>query len=269
MKDAVELATDAVARRLEGLTPRVAVVVGSGLGLLADRVQGAQRVAYADIPGFPEPGVAGHKAELVLGTLAGVPVVLQAGRFHLYEGHRPETVALPVRVFDRLGARTLIVTNAAGGVRRTFQPGALMLIADHINLMWRSPLAGPVAEGDVRFPDMSEPYDPGLRALAREAARAAGIPLEEGVYAALLGPSYETPAEIRMLERLGADAVGMSTVPEVLVARARGMRVLGFSVVTNAAAGLSAEQLSHADVLQIGARSAAQLATVIEAVLSS
>jgi purine-nucleoside phosphorylase len=267
-KGTVEAAAEAVARRLDGVAPRVAIIAGSGLGLLANRVQGARRIAYADIPGFPEPGVAGHKAELVLGTLAGVPVVVQAGRFHLYEGHSPETVTLPVRVFDRLGARTLIVTNAAGGVRRAFRPGALMLIADHINLMWRNPLVGPLVGGEDRFPDMSAPYDPLLRARARDAARAAQIPLEEGVYAGLLGPSYETPAEIRMLERLGADAVGMSTVPEVLVARARGLRVLGFSVVTNPAAGLAAEPLSHADVLEIGARAGAQLATLIEAVLT-
>jgi purine-nucleoside phosphorylase len=263
----VEPAAEAVAGRLGGFTPRVAIVLGSGLGLLADRLRDPRRIAYSDIPGFPEPGVAGHRAELVFGTLAGVPAVVQSGRFHLYEGHSPETVTLPVRVFDRVGVRTLIVTNAAGGVRRTFRPGALMLIADHVNLMWRNPLVGPVGEGDNRFPDMSDPYDPALRALARDAARDARISLEEGVYAGLLGPSYETPAEIRMLERLGADAVGMSTVPEVLVARARGVKVLGFSVVTNAAAGFSTEQLSHADVLEAGARSAAQLATVIEAIL--
>jgi purine-nucleoside phosphorylase len=263
----VDAAAEAVVRRLGGLRPRVAIVAGSGLGLLADRVREAQRIRYAEIPGFPEPGVAGHKAELVAGTLASVPVVVQAGRFHFYEGHPPETVTLPVRVFDRLGVRTLIVTNAAGGIRRTFRPGALMLIADHINLMGRNPLAGPVVRGEDRFPDMSAPYDPALAALAHDAARAAQIPLEAGVYAGVLGPSYETPAEIRMMERLGADAVGMSTVPEVLVARARGLRVLGFSVITNLAAGLGVEPLSHADVLERGARTAAQLAELIESVI--
>jgi purine-nucleoside phosphorylase len=159
-KSHVEKAAEAVAGRLGGFTPRVALVLGSGLGLLADRVREPRHIAYSDIPGFPEPGVAGHQAELVVGTLGGVPAVVQSGRFHLYEGHAPETVTLPVRVFERLGVRTLIVTNAAGGVRRTFRPGALMLIADHINLMSRNPLVGPLQDGDTRFPDMSDPYDP-------------------------------------------------------------------------------------------------------------
>jgi purine-nucleoside phosphorylase len=269
MSDAIAVAVGAVTERLDGLKPEVAIVVGSGLGVLADRVTNARHIPYAQIPGFPAPGVAGHKAELVSGRVAGVPVIVQAGRFHLYEGHPPETVTLPVRVFDRLGTRTLIVTNAAGGVRRTFAPGSLMLIADHINLMWRNPLVGPVVSGEERFPDMSAPYDGALRARARAAAALARVPLEEGVYAGLLGPSYETPAEIRMLERLGADAVGMSTVPEVIVARARGMAVLGFSLITNPAAGLATEPISHADVLALGARAGAQLASVIEGVLAT
>src|SRR5256886_1535337 len=204
---------------------------------------------------------------LVAGTLEGVPLVVQSGRFHLYEGHPADVAALPTRVFARLGVETLIVTNASGAIRHTFRPPTLMLIADHINLMFRNPLVGPVVESDQRFPDMSDPYDSGLRATARAVARAEGIPLEEGVYAALLGPSFETPAEIRMLERLGADAVGMSTVPEVIAARARGMRCLGFSSVTNAAAGLSAQTLSHAEVLEAGARVAGQLERLIRGVL--
>ena len=261
-------AADAVARRLGGLAPRVAIVLGSGLGCLADEVRDARRVPYTDIPGFPAPGVVGHKGELVAGTLAGVPVVVQNGRFHLYEGHAAGVVALPVRVFHRLGVRTLIVTNAAGGIRPTFRPGTLMLIADHVNLMWRNPLVGHVELGEERFPDMSDPYDRDLRALARDVARAAKVPLEEGVYAGLLGPSYETPAEIRMLERLGIDAVGMSTVPEVVAARARGMRALGFSTITNMAAGLSGETLSHEEVLAVGQRVAGHLATLITGVLA-
>jgi purine-nucleoside phosphorylase len=259
--------------RLGDVVPRAALVLGSGLGTLGDRVQNAQRIAYSDLPGFPAPGVAGHKAELVAGTLAGVEVIVQCGRFHLYEGHALETVALPIRLFHSLGSETLVLTNAAGGVRPTFRPGTLMLIADHINLMWRNPLLGPVPPGEERFPDMSEPYDEALRAIARAAARDARIPLEEGVYAGMLGPSYETPAEIRMLARLGADAVGMSTVPEVLVARASGMRCVGFSVITNAAAGLTgvgaqhAAPVHHDDVLALGQRAAGQLAAVVEAVL--
>src|SRR6266511_2752848 len=246
----VRRATEAVAARLGSLRPRVAIVLGSGLGPLADDVQSAIRIPQSAIPGFPEPGVAGHKGELVAGTLEGVPVIAQAGRFHLYEGHPAALAALPVRVFAGLGIDTLIVTNAAGGVRRTFRAGGLMLIADHINLMWRNPLTGPPEPGEERFPLMHAPYDAQLRAHARAVAVEAGIPLEEGVYAGLLGPSYETPAEVRMLERLGADAVGMSTVPEVLAARARGIRCLGFSSITNAAAGLG-EPLAHEDVLAV------------------
>jgi purine-nucleoside phosphorylase len=264
----IRRAADAVAERLGSLRPRVAIVLGSGLGAVADAVQSASRLPYSAIPGFPEPGAPGHKGELVIGTLEGVPLLVQSGRFHLYEGHAADVAALPTRVFSRLGVETLIVTNAAGGIRHTFRPPTLMLIADHINLMFRNPLVGAVVEGDQRFPDMSDPYDSGLRASARAVARAAGIPLEEGVYAALLGPSFETPAEIRMLERLGADAVGMSTVPEVIAARARGMRCLGFSSVTNVAAGLSAQKLSHVEVLEAGARVAGQLERLIRGVLT-
>ncbi len=261
-------AADFVARRIGSLAPRVAVVLGSGVGAVADGVRHPVRIPYSEVPGFQKPGAPGHKGELVAGTLAGVPVLVQSGRFHLYEGYTPAVAALPVRVFARLGVGTLIVTNAAGGIRRTFRPPALMLIADHVNLMWSNPLVGAVQEGEERFPDMSDPYDRDLRAIARDVARAAQIVLEEGVYAALLGPSFETPAEIRMLERLGADAVGMSTVPEVLVARARGIRCLGFSSITNVAAGLSAAPLSHAEVLAAGDRIVGHLSTLIGGVLA-
>ncbi|HKW40188.1 MAG TPA: purine-nucleoside phosphorylase [Gemmatimonadales bacterium] len=262
-------ATDAVAARLGKLKPRVAIVLGSGLGSVAAAVQSATRIPYSSIPGFPQPGAPGHKGELVGGTLEGVPVVVQSGRFHLYEGHAADVAALPTRVFAALGVTTLIVTNAAGGIRQTFRPPTLMLIADHINLMFRNPLVGPVVQGDERFPDMSDPYDAALRALAREVAQAERIPLEEGVYAALLGPSYETPAEIRMLQRLGADAVGMSTVPEVIAARGRGgdIRCLGFSSITNVAAGLSAQKLSHTEVLDAGKQVAGQLERLIRGVV--
>ena len=264
----VGAAADAVARRIGPIKPQVAIVLGSGLGDVAEQVRNAVRVPYADIPGFPQPGAPGHKGELVAGTLQGVPVLVQSGRFHLYEGHPAAVAALPVRVFARLGVHTLVVTNAAGGIRRTFRPPTLMLMADHLNLMFRNPLEGAVAEGEQRFPDMSDPYDRALRVLARDFAGHAKIVLEEGVYAAVLGPSFETPAEILMLERLGADAVGMSTVPEVIAARARGIRCLGCSSITNVAAGLSAAPLSHEEVLAAGRQVADQLATLIGGVVA-
>ncbi len=260
-------ATRAVKQRLGKLEPRIAIVLGSGLGFLAEEVANPIRVPYHTIPGFPEPGVAGHKGELVAGTLEDVPVIVQAGRFHLYEGHPAAVAGLPARVFAELGVEILIVTNAAGGVRRTFPGGTLMLIADHINLMWRNPLIGQPEPGEQRFPIMHEPYDGELRALARTVAREAGIRMEEGVYVGLLGPSYETPAEVRMLERLGADAVGMSTVPEVLVARSRGVRCLGFSSITNPGAGITGEALSHEEVLAVSEQVARRLSVVLKGVL--
>jgi purine-nucleoside phosphorylase len=242
-------AADAVRDAIAPRRPRVAIVLGSGLGFLGEQIGDAVRVPYASIPGFPQPTVVGHAGELIAGTLDDVPVIAQSGRFHLYEGHDAWTAALPVRVFAALGVTTLVVTNAAGGIRRTFRPGTLMLIADHLNLMFRNPLTGPVEQGDERFPDMSDPYDADLRMLARGVAAHKGIPLEEGVYCGLLGPSYETKAEIEMLKRIGADAVGMSTVPEVVAARARGILCLGISTITNAAAGLGGPTLSHQEVL--------------------
>ena len=266
--DGVGEATQVVRKRLGNLKPRVAIVLGSGLGFLADEVVEPIRIAYSAIPGFPEPGVAGHKGELVGGKLEGVPVIVQAGRFHLYEGHSAATAGLPARVFGELGIEILIVTNAAGGVRRTFPGGTLMLIADHINLMWRNPLAGPSQPGEERFPIMHDCYDSALRLLARTVARDLGIALEEGVYVALLGPSYETPTEVRMLERLGADAVGMSTVPEVLVARSRGMRCLGFSIITNPGAGITGEALSHEEVLAVSEQVARRLSVLLKGILA-
>ena len=265
---AIAAASDAVRARLGSAVPRVAIVLGSGLGHLADAVVKPIRIPYADVPGFPATGVVGHKGELVAGTLEGVPVLVQSGRFHLYEGHPIETAALPVRVFARLGIRILVVTNAAGGIRPTFRPGTLMLIADHVNLMFRNPLIGPALEGEERFPDMSDPYDRELRQLARDVAREVRIGLEEGVYVGLLGPSYETPAEIRMLQRFGVDAVGMSTVPEVIVARARGMRCLGFSTITNLAAGISPTVLSHQEVLEVGRLVGDALGSIVKGVVA-
>jgi len=251
-----------------GPRPPVALLVlGSGRGRLAERLEDASRLPYRDIPGFPEPTVEGHAGELVIGRLAGRDVLVQAGRFHMYEGHDAATSALPVRVAAALGIGTLLLTNAAGGIRRTFRAGTLMLIADTLNVTFHSPLVGAVLPGETRFPDMSAPWDAALRGLAREVAAAHGVALEEGVYAGVLGPSYETPAEIRMLERFGADAVGMSTVTEVIAARAAGLRCLGISIITNLAAGISPTPLSHAEVMTAADAAGADLGRLLEGVV--
>jgi purine-nucleoside phosphorylase len=254
-------------RRRGVQTPRVALVLGSGLGALAEAVADAVRVPFADIPGFASATVAGHAGTLVGGRLEGVACVVLQGRYHLYEGHDAATAAFPVRVALDLGATALVVTNAAGAANAAFRPGDLMLITDHINLLGQNPLAGPLVEGEERFPDMSRAYDAELRAQAARVARAAGIPLRTGVYCAVPGPSYETPAEVRMLQHLGADAIGMSTVPEVLVARARGARVLGVSLITNAAAGLADAPLAHEEVVQVGQAAAEPFAALVRGVV--
>jgi purine-nucleoside phosphorylase len=266
---AIDQATAAIRGRLAGRRPDVAIVLGSGLGQFAERLEHAVRVPYADIPGFPAPTVIGHSGELVAGSLAGRDVLVQSGRFHMYEGHAASVCALPVRVFARLGVRTLILTNAAGGIRRSFGSGTVMLIADHINLTFRNGLFGPVVPDEERFPDMSDPYDAGLRRIARAVALRQRISLAEGVYVGLLGPSYETAAEIRMLERLGADAVGMSTVLEVITARAAGLRCLGFSAITNPAAGVTPHKLHHLEVMEVAYRIAGELAALIEGVVAA
>ena len=247
--------------------PEVVIVLGSGLGHLVDEVEDAVSIPFGDIPGFPETGVVGHAGRYVAGRLGGRDVMLQAGRYHVYEGHEGEVVAAPVRLAATLGVRFLFLTNAAGGVDPELEPGDVVLLADHLNLMFRSPLIGPTGPGETRFPDMSEPYDGALRAVALEVAAREGIPLREGVYAALTGPTYETAAEIRMLGRLGADVVGMSTVPEVLVARALGLRCLALSMVTNKGTGLSSAPLSHAEVVEVGQRAGRTVARILEGVL--
>jgi purine-nucleoside phosphorylase len=262
-------AREAIAARLAGRTPGLALVLGSGLGGLAEQIGEPVRIAYQDIPGFHVPTVAGHRGELVIGRLGGKTVLAQSGRFHMYEGYSAHDHVLPVRVFHALGIRTLVVTNAAGGIRRSFRAGTLMLIADHLNLTGRNPLVGPVIPGDERFPDMTTAYDAPLRDIARETARTLGIPLEEGVYAGLLGPSYETPAEVRMLERLGADSVGMSTVAEVIAARALGMRCLGFSLVTNPGAGISPVPLSHKEVMEVAGQAGKELSRLVLGVVEA
>jgi purine-nucleoside phosphorylase len=267
-EEAFPAARATVGAWLAGLRPDAAIILGSGLGEFTRRLGSPHRLGYAEIPGFAAPGVAGHAGELVAGTVAGRAVLCQSGRFHGYEGHAAQRTTLPVRLFADLGIGTLLVTNAAGGIRRTFHPGALMLIADQINLTGQNPLFGPAAPGEPRLPDMSTPYDATLRARTHAVARAAGIALEDGIYAGVMGPSYETPAEIRMLERLGADAVGMSTVLEVVAARARGMRCLGISIIANAAAGISPAPLSHAEVIAAAARAGDALGPVIAGVVA-
>ena len=259
-------AAEALRDRLGG-TPDVLVVLGSGLGGLTEAVANPHVIPFHELPGFPSAGVAGHGSRFVAGELEGRKVLVQAGRFHFYEGHPASVVVGPVRVAARLGVERAVFTNAAGGIDARFGPGTLMLIEDHLNFMGRSPLVGPVMEGEVRFPDMSTAYDAQFRELARRVALKRGIALERGVYAGVLGPNYETPAEIRMLGRMGATAVGMSTVPEVIVARARGMRVLAVSLITNAAAGISLDELSHEEVLEAGREAAPQLEALIRGVI--
>lgn len=249
-------------------TPRAAIVLGSGLGGLAAQVDTPTRIAYRDIPGFPGVAVHGHAGELLLGTLGGTPVATFSGRFHAYEGHPLQLTAFPIRVAHALGATTLVVSNAAGGINSGFLPGDLMVIEDHLNLMFSSPLVGPTAEGETRFPDMTAAYDPALRDALHDVANALGITLREGVYAALCGPAYETPAEVRMLRTMGADAVGMSTVPEVVMARALGMRVAGVSCITNLAAGVQETPLDHAEVLDTTARVATQFQALIKGLVA-
>ena len=261
---AARVAADTVRQRIGIEPPVVGIVLGSGLGGLAQRISGAVTMPFADVPGFPTVTVAGHAGQLIAGTLAGRPIIALAGRFHMYEGHDAALAGFAIRVLHALGARTLFVSNAAGGIRRTFQAGDLMLIRDQLNLTGRNPLIGLLEPGDERFPDMSEPYDREFGSQLRAHALALEIPLQEGVYGGLLGPTYETPSEVRMLAALGADAVGMSTVPEVIVARALAMRVAGISCITNLAAGISPHALSHAEVLETTTRVAVRFETLVE-----
>jgi purine-nucleoside phosphorylase len=256
---------------LEALKPRSAsppellVVLGSGLGDLTKAVSDAVSVPFQEIPGFPDPGVTGHAGRLIFGELEGRRVLLQAGRFHYYEGHPGDLVTVPVRLAARLGAKVVILTNAAGGIAPHLVPGSIMLISDHLNLMGRSPLAGEVYGEEARIPDLAAPYDSTFQTRALELAEELGIPLSRGVYAGVLGPSYETPAEVRFLARAGAHAVGMSTVPEAVTGAALGLRVVGFSLITNRAAGLGGEVLSHSEVLEAGRTSGGVLGRLLRA----
>jgi purine-nucleoside phosphorylase len=268
----------AVRQRTE-LAPDVGIVLGSGLGGLADRLEDAVIVPTSElqaaaeaagVPSWPAASAPGHAGRLILGRLSGHPVVCLQGRFHLYEGHSPALVVQPVLLMGELGARVIVLTNAAGGIEPSFGPGTLMVIRDHINLTGLNPLVGPNDDAlGPRFPDLVDAWSPRLRRLLQKAAADCGVVLAEGVYAGLLGPNYETPAEVCMLRTLGADAVGMSTVLEAIAARWAGLEVCGISLVTNHAAGITDQPIAHEDVLRIGAEAGARLAPVLERFVNS
>jgi purine-nucleoside phosphorylase len=265
--DQVRQSADAVQARVREV-PRIAIVLGSGLGEFANTLGDAVSIPYDQLPHWPASRVIGHEGRLVVGTVRGRKIAALSGRCHAYEGHDLRTVTFATRVLGVLGVRILILTNAAGGVNTGFSQGALMVIDDHLNLIGSNPLAG--ANEDrfgPRFPDMTEVYSSRLRAAADHAARAIGLPLPHGVYVALLGPSYETPAEIRYLRTIGADAVGMSTVPEAIVARHMGMEVLGLSCITNMAAGVLPQPLDHAEVMETARRVRGQFIALLEGVI--
>jgi purine-nucleoside phosphorylase len=257
-------ALEAAVRARSPLVPRLGIVLGSGLGGLADDLEDAVAIPFAELPGWPAATAPGHAGRLLLGRLAGMPVVMLQGRFHVYEGNDPGLVVQPVLLFRRLGAGIVVLTNAAGGVDPSFGPGTLMVIRDHLNLTGRTPLLGPNADSiGARFQDLTDAWSPRLRASLHAAGEAEGVELAEGVYAGLLGPQYETPSEVRMLRTLGADAVGMSTVLECIAARWTGLEVCGVSLVTNAGAGYTGEPLTHEEVLAAGAEAGPRLARVI------
>jgi purine-nucleoside phosphorylase len=257
-------ALEAAVRARTDLVPRVGIVLGSGLGGLADEVVDPVAIPFADLPGWPAATAPGHAGRLLLGTLAGVPVVLLQGRLHLYEGNHPGLVVQPVLLMGRLGTRVVVLTNAAGGLDPAYGPGTLMVIADHINMTGRTPLLGPNADAiGQRFPDLTEAYSRRLRERLHAAGAAEGVALEEGVYVGLLGPTYETPAEVRMLRAWGGDAVGMSTVLEAIACRWAGIEVAGVSLVTNPGAGYTGEPLTHEEVLAAGAAAGPRVVRVI------
>jgi purine-nucleoside phosphorylase len=263
----LDAAVEAIRQRTAA-EPEIVMILGSGLGALADEVEAAVSVPTSEIPGYPTSTVVGHAGRLVFGRLEGREVLFVQGRIHLYEGHPPDTLTIPVRLAHALGARRLLVTNAAGGLNPGWPPGTLMFIADHLNLAFASPLAGAPRPGEPRFPDMSAPYDPEWLDRAERLALDRGIDTKRGVYLWTRGPSYETPAEIRFFRRIGADAVGMSTVPEVIQAAALGMRVLGISAITNYAAGLSPEPLDHEEVLEVGRMVQGRFAALVRAIIA-
>jgi purine-nucleoside phosphorylase len=250
------------------LRPKIGLVLGSGLGAFADSLDDATRVPYSEIPSFPQSTAIGHAGRMVVGKAGDVTVAAMQGRVHLYEGYSAQEVAFPIRVFGRMGIKAVILTNAAGGINLSYSQGALVLLSDHINLQGANPLVGPNDERfGVRFPDMTHTYSRSYRRIAREEAEKLNISLHEGVYAALLGPSYETPAEIEYLRRIGADLVGMSTVAEVIAARHIGLNILAISCVTNMAAGILDQPLSHAEVMETGERVKSTFEALLRAIL--
>ena len=257
-------ALEAAVRNHSDLVPEVGIVLGSGLGGLADELEDAVAIPFADLPGWPAATAPGHAGRLLLGRLAGRPVVMLKGRFHLYEGNAPGLVVQPVLLFHRLGAKVVVLTNAAGGLDPSFGPGTLMVISDHLNLTGQNPLIGPNAAAmGERFPDMTDAWSARLRGRLHAAAAAEGVQLAEGVYVGLVGPNYETPAEVRLYAAQGGHAVGMSTVMECIAARWAGLEVCGISLVTNAGAGYTGEPLTHEEVLAAGAEAGPRLARVI------
>ncbi len=264
MTDTLQETTDVIKKKLEGLTPKAALVLGSGLGELAEEITDPRVIPYEELPDFPRSTVSGHAGRLVAGMLQGTPVLCMQGRIHHYEGLNPAQLAFPVRAFRELGIENLILTNAAGSLRSDMAPGSLMLLSDHINFSGCYPLIGPNEEKwGPRFPDMSKAYAADLRDMLRRGATKAGVPMREGVYVMTAGPAFETPAEVRALNILGGDAVGMSTVPECVAARHCGMKVAAVSVITNFAAGLSPHGQTHAETVETANRAAGNLIAVI------
>ena len=254
-------------RGVAGISPRCAIVLGSGLSGLIEQVAGPVEVPFNELPGLPDTTVSGHSGRFVFGTLANAPVVLLAGRLHAYEGHELNRLVAPIRILTRLGVDTILLTNASGGIDTRLTAGDIVLVDDQINLTFGSPLAGPVLEDEERFLDMSAPFDEGLQEMVRTVAEKLGIRLCRGTYAGMLGPAYETAAEVRMLASLGADMVGMSTVQEVVASRASGIRVAALSLITNRATGLSTEVLSHEDVLAAGAEAGGRMVELLTGVV--
>lgn len=264
----IQTASDFIREKIKDL-PEVGIVLGSGLGVFVDQIEDQISINYSDIPHFHKTTVEGHEGKLIFGVVKGKRVVALSGRLHAYEGYPMEDVVLPIRVMALLGVKTLFVTNASGGINRDFHPGDLVLITDHINMSGRNPLVGPnLNELGPRFPDMSEAYSKELTKLLEDCAHKNQIHMKRGVYAWMLGPTYETPAEIRMLERLGGDMVGMSTVPEVIAAHHIGIRVAGVACITNYAAGLKLEKLNHADVKDVARKSMKNFINVLTETIS-
>ncbi len=260
----IEQNAAAIRQKYSDAFPKTALILGSGLGGFADTLEGSTIISYEEIPTFPQSTVQGHAGRLVIGNAGGVTIACMQGRMHLYEGYEAQRLGISIRTLYSLGVETLIITNAAGGIKQGLTPGGLMVITDHINFSGHNPLIGPNDDSfGVRFPDMTNAYDPGLRAELHQVAKEKSIDLQEGVYLQLTGPSFETPAEIRMLKTLGADAVGMSTVPECIVARHCGMRVAGLSVITNLAAGIADHEITHEDTMENADRALDNFSTMM------